>query len=667
MSRKGGRDMRSWTRFSAFSLLAFILLAFPSLLTAQWAIYGNSGRPHTLIEAPGGGWVIAGAGNILKLSPLGAVVWGQRFDSGPPYSYCRQAWSTPDGGVVAAVDENFGGIATLFKLSSSGSVVWQKTYSCANAQAQAFCPTPDGGTLMAGQAEGKLILCRLTASGEIAWQKSCATGRYENASTAAATSDGGFLVLSSSSPADGATPGGSEMWVLKLDATGEIEWQKLIGGAAGDTGEVVRQTTDGGYLIAGHSASFDPDGRDLFWLMKLSATGAAERQLTLDHVNGGIGWLSLRPAADGSFLAALRPALLPDTNRIVLVAIAADGTIVRETPYPAAFDSVEALAMQPTADAGCLLSLTGYSYSGYSSYGGSGDTDSHVLKLAPSGEVEWQHLYGSAFSLDSIGLLGQASDGGFLLAGATSSWGNLVDATWLMKTAPDGSINPNCFFIKPADAGPLDEPGTSKEVLATVADTAVVPESGGGFVAAPANINFSVWGAQAAFLKLGLPTSTLTIGSQDDNGTTTPEAGSYAYATGSYVQIRATPKTDCTFVSWNGNIVIDHSSIGIVLDGDKTIMASFYWTGEDIIHDYVEKYCFIATAAYGDPSHPDVEILRQFRDRYLKKSRAGRAVVDLYYRYSPPVARFIAKHPVLRRLSRIMLYPAVAISRALIN
>jgi hypothetical protein len=51
----------------------------------------------------------------------------------------------------------------------------------------------------------------------------------------------------------------------------------------------------------------------------------------------------------------------------------------------------------------------------------------------------------------------------------------------------------------------------------------------------------------------------------------------------------------------------------------------------------------------------------------LKKSRAGRAFVDLYYRYSPPVARFVEKHPVLRELSRILLYPAVAVSRVLVN
>ncbi|MCK7490864.1 MAG: hypothetical protein MZW92_03030 [Comamonadaceae bacterium] len=130
-------------------------------------------------------------------------------------------------------------------------------------------------------------------------------------------------------------------------------------------------------------------------------------------------------------------------------------------------------------------------------------------------------------------MLGQASDGGFLLAGATSSWSDLHDAAWIMKTAPDGSISPNCFFIKTAGVGPLDEPGTSKEVLAAFTETAAVLQSG-GFVAETANISFDAWwGHQAVFLRLGQPTSTLTIGAEGDHGTTTPEAGSHVYATGS--------------------------------------------------------------------------------------------------------------------------------------
>lgn len=69
--------------------------------------------------------------------------------------------------------------------------------------------------------------------------------------------------------------------------------------------------------------------------------------------------------------------------------------------------------------------------------------------------------------------------------------------------------------------------------------------------------------------------------------------------------------------------------------------------------------CFIATAAYGTPIHPDIDYLRNFRDKYMMTNRPGRAVVDLYYQYSPALADYITEREWLRTIVRWLLTPIV--------
>ncbi len=87
--------------------------------------------------------------------------------------------------------------------------------------------------------------------------------------------------------------------------------------------------------------------------------------------------------------------------------------------------------------------------------------------------------------------------------------------------------------------------------------------------------------------------------------------------------------------------------------------------GDDV--EPSQGICFIATAAYGNPMAEEIQILREFRDKYLLTNPLGEALVDLYYRASPPIAGFITEHPILKPIVRAGLLPVVAMSTVVVN
>ena len=77
--------------------------------------------------------------------------------------------------------------------------------------------------------------------------------------------------------------------------------------------------------------------------------------------------------------------------------------------------------------------------------------------------------------------------------------------------------------------------------------------------------------------------------------------------------------------------------------------------------------CFIATAAYGSPLHPHVEILRDFRDKYLMQNKLGRNFIDVYYKYAPSIAKIVARSKPLKVLVRIHLVPIIVLSYSMVH
>jgi len=161
----------------------------------------------------------------------------------------------------------------------------------------------------------------------------------------------------------------------------------------------------------------------------------------------------------------------------------------------------------------------------------------------------------------------------------------------------------------------------------------------------------------------------LTI-SAGTGGTTDPVPGTYAYDVGTEVPITALPENGYRFSGWTESVPSGHENdnpITITMDSDKSITANFTAIPPPKEEAGKKGGCFIATAAYGSPLHPHLDILRDFRDIYLMPSKLGRALVNIYYKYSPSVADFIAKHSALKVAVWISLLPLVAFSYSMVH
>jgi len=156
----------------------------------------------------------------------------------------------------------------------------------------------------------------------------------------------------------------------------------------------------------------------------------------------------------------------------------------------------------------------------------------------------------------------------------------------------------------------------------------------------------------------------LTISSTADGSVTDPGEGPFAYCKGEMVKLVATADVGYQFANWTGDVgtIVDvnDETTSITMNGDYFITANFE-------EEPAGGMCFIATAAYGTPMAEEIGILREFRDGYLLTNPLGQALVDLYYRVSPPMAEFINEHPSLKPIVRAGLLPAVAMSAVAVN
>ncbi len=245
---------------------------------------------------------------VVKLSPGGAVQWKSSL-GGSGYDCANSIQQTADKGYILAgvthssdgdVKGNHGdGDAWVVKLSSKGSVQWKKClggsgYDCANSLQQ----TADKGYILAGYAasnngdvkgnhgDGDVWVVKLSSKGSVQWQRCFGGTKWESASSIHQTADKGYILggATTSSDADVVNNrGGRDAWVVKLSSTGNVQWQRCLGGTGWESASSIRQTADKGYILGGNTFSNDGDVRGNHgggdaWVAKLSSKGSVQWQ-----------------------------------------------------------------------------------------------------------------------------------------------------------------------------------------------------------------------------------------------------------------------------------------------------------------------------------------------------------------------------------------------------
>jgi hypothetical protein len=428
--------------------IAIRFIAFSQAPVIEWEkCFGGTynEKAKSIIQTTDGGYAVAGFSDsndgdvtghnggpsddywIVKINSSGDLEWEKSF-GGSSNDEANSIVQTTDGGYVIAgasfsndgdVTNHHGGTTYadywIVKLDSAGNMQWQKSYGGSlDDQANSIIQTSDGGFAIAGysgSSDGDVTgigginywILKLGSGGIIQWQKSYGGTWGDWAQSIIGTADGGYAVAGYTNSSDHDVIGNHSMynydyWVMKLNTAGDWNWKKCYGGSSSDGAYSIKQTSEGGFVIAGLTESDDDDVTGHHhveddWIVKVDATGS----LTWEKALGGFEndyAISIVQSNDGGYVAA-------------------GGTASNDGD------------------------VSGYHQGYYFT------SDYWVVKLDENGNLKWQKCLGGSETEVAYSII-NCSDGGFAIAGFASSLdgdvtGNHGGASdfWIVKLFPE--------------------------------------------------------------------------------------------------------------------------------------------------------------------------------------------------------------------------------------
>jgi hypothetical protein len=334
-------------------------------------------------------------------------------------------------------------VALFTEYAHAQVVKFAKTYGGASIDWTEFVrQTSDGGYIVAatawsfGVGAGDILLIKTDANGNIQWAKTYGGGDGDGAFSVQQTSDGGYIVAGHTY-SFGA--GDFDIFLIKTDANGNLQWAKTYGGTYWDDARSVQQTSDGGYIVVGLTNSFGAGGGDIF-LIKTDASGNVQWAKTYGGTSADEAF-SVQQTSDGGYIVVgLTNSFGAGTEDIFLIKTDASGNLQWAKTYGGAIGD-RALSVQQTSDGGYIVA-------GLTNSFGAGGLDIFLIKTDASGNVQWAKTYGGTDWEDAFSVQ-QTSDGGYIVAGRTWSFGAGGSDIFLIKTDANGNIG-SCSIVQNA-------------------------------------------------------------------------------------------------------------------------------------------------------------------------------------------------------------------------
>ncbi len=284
-----------------------------------------------------------------------------------------------------------------------------------------------GGTRSFGAGNRDFILIKTNSLGNVQWAKTYGGGSDDYAYSVQQTSDGGYIVAGWTA-SFGA--GDKDILLVKTDANGNVQWAKTYGGTNEDWAYSVQQTSDGGYIVAGWAASFGAGSFD-FLLIKTNSSGNVQWARTYGGTNSDYAY-SVQQTSDGGYIVAgYTSSFGAGSFDLLLIKTNSSGNVQWARTYGGT-NSDHAYSVQQTSDGGYIVA-------GWTASFGAGGWDAFLIKTNSSGNVQWARTYGGT-GIDDARSVQQTSDGGYIVAGYTRSFGAGNRDFILIKTNSLGNV-----------------------------------------------------------------------------------------------------------------------------------------------------------------------------------------------------------------------------------